>query len=537
MKITLINTGGTISCAGKPLAPMGKERFASAFKAHIEPLLTQKFAGLEFHHATELSFPASQSGMLDSTDLRPSDWCRIARAVLNNYAQTDAFIILHGTDTLDFTGTALPLLLTRFDRHGQRLAATSKPIILTGSQLPLFHEENGAITGLHFNSDAFQNLCGAVAAALSGLSEISVLFGQKLMRASRVAKSHSEAFHAFSSPNFPDLGRSGINFTLNTALTCHGPASKAQSLDDDAQRQAVLNQIATVEPVIDSIALAQINAFPAGSAFSTNPFSKGGQSLPAKIIDHAVAEGAKGIVLLAHGAGNFPSGTTEPGDEGSIATALKSAHAKGVTIVDCTRVYQGGVNYNTYAAGAWLAQAGALNPVDMTPMAAFAKLCVLLAQEKTGLIEPSDIPTLMQMPLVGEMDDVSALENTVENTGKNLLLPGQSLKTLSGSATLYNDPSLGPILRTPSGTVLWHMLEQEKRQDMPVRLYLTDHGELTALNRNGESLFQSHEGESRLTRAKLTLRDDAQKPNHIHLGLFVAQAEELQEAWGVSIAL
>ncbi|MVA82560.1 asparaginase, partial [Agrobacterium vitis] len=111
MKIGVINTGGTISCVGNPLAPMTSAQFKAACQSHLDPILKQKFADLVLDYVTDLAFPESESGMLDSTNLHPSDWCLIARHILERYDTVDGWIVLHGTDTMDYSGTALAMLL------------------------------------------------------------------------------------------------------------------------------------------------------------------------------------------------------------------------------------------------------------------------------------------------------------------------------------------------------------------------------------------------------------------------------------------
>ncbi|WP_206287669.1 asparaginase domain-containing protein, partial [Pseudomonas viridiflava] len=89
-------------------------------------------------YLTQITFPESASGTLDSTNLQPTDWCIMASAILANYAAYDGFVVLHGTDSMDFSGTALSFLLNSFDVQGFATAALSKPVIITGSQMPMY---------------------------------------------------------------------------------------------------------------------------------------------------------------------------------------------------------------------------------------------------------------------------------------------------------------------------------------------------------------------------------------------------------------
>jgi L-asparaginase len=98
-------------------------------------------------------------------------------------------VVLHGTDSMDFTGTALPFLLSSFSADGYATAALSKPVIITGSQVPMFYEQPGNQNlSLNFNTDAFQNFCGAVASAQSGIPEVCIYFDSRLYRGNRCRK-------------------------------------------------------------------------------------------------------------------------------------------------------------------------------------------------------------------------------------------------------------------------------------------------------------------------------------------------------------
>ena len=140
MKIAVINTGGTISCVGNPLAPMTAQAFADASTQLLNPILLQQFPDLEITYLTNVTFPESSTQTLDSTNLQPTDWCIMAKGVLDNYAAFDGFVLLHGTDSMDFSGAALSLLLNAFDADGVGTAVLSKPVIITGSQVPMYYQ-------------------------------------------------------------------------------------------------------------------------------------------------------------------------------------------------------------------------------------------------------------------------------------------------------------------------------------------------------------------------------------------------------------
>ncbi|WP_159107376.1 asparaginase domain-containing protein [Azospirillum sp. B506] len=234
MNIGIINTGGTISCVGTPLSPMTAKNFANACTSIIDPIIKENYQDLNISYLTGLEFPESSTKTLDSTNLQPTDWCRLARYILDNYAFFDGFVVLHGTDSMDFTGTALPFLLSAFDANGVQVAALSKPVIITGSQMPMFYQAPNAETpsSLLYNTDAFQNFCGAVAAAQSGIPEVCVYFHNTLFRGNRVVKTNASEFDAFSSPNYPALGQYGINFTINSGNVLPDPVTEKVSIDN-----------------------------------------------------------------------------------------------------------------------------------------------------------------------------------------------------------------------------------------------------------------------------------------------------------------
>ncbi len=397
MKIGIINTGGTISCVGKPLAPMSAAAFATACKNLLDGILQQQFHKLTTHYVTDLPFPNSDTKTLDSTNLQPTDWCLIAAYILRHYARYDGWVILHGTDSMAFTGTALPFLLSSFSTSGLSLAALSKPIIITGSQVPLFHQASAqAPLTLNFNTDALQNVCGAVAAAQMKISEVCVYFNNRLFRGNRVLKTDANHFDAFSSPNHLPLGEYGLQFKLNDKLILP-PPEHAVSLDEPAVLARASAQLAQIAAEINRWPVMQFNAFPAWYDAESSTGMLGA------LLDACVEKGIKGLILKSYGTGNFPSGNPQAPHKGAMYLALKRANESGVVIINCTRVLRGEVDSGTYAAGSWLTEVGALSGVDMTPVAAFAKLMVLLTAANTNGWSLKDVKHLMQLNLLGEM--------------------------------------------------------------------------------------------------------------------------------------
>ena len=491
MNIYVMNTGGTISCTGDPLSPMSAAQFAQACTTILNPIIAQQFPNLQINYVTDLTFPESSTGTLDSTNLQPTDWCLMASYILNHYTQCDGWIVLHGTDSMDFTGTALPFLLSSFSSQGFATAALSKPVIITGSQVPMFYENpTTSQLSLNYNTDAFQNFCGAVAAAQSGIPEVCVYFDSYLFRGNRSVKTNASEFNAFSSPNYPALGEYGITFEVDFEQVLPHPMSYNVSLDNPSVLNAAIAQIGYISANINNYPVMQFNAFPAWYQFNNSAGTC--SALIASLINACAGQGIKGLILESYGEGNFPSGNPDTPSKGAIYQALYNANANGIAIVDCTQVLEGVVNDSAYAAGAWLPAVGALSPADMTPMAALAKLMILLtaAGYTTNKWSLNVVKRLLQLNLLGEMIDVSRLDSRTDS----VLLTAQELTALDGSASLLNDPVKGPVLKNSNGAVLWTALTNPPASQMPGQLVMQDDGNLVFRSRYNSPMWATNTG-------------------------------------------
>ena len=484
MKIGVINTGGTISCVGSPLSPMTAQEFSEACTTLLNPIIKNQFQEINIDYITDLTFPESSTGTLDSTNLQPTDWCLMASYILQHYATYDGWVVLHGTDSMDFTGSALPFLLSCFDSNGIPTAALSKPVIITGSQVPMFYQNSSQnpLT-LNFNTDAYQNFCGAIASARTGIPEVCVYFQNHLYRGNRVLKTNASEFNAFSSLNFPALAEYGVEFTLYTENILPGPVSNNVSLDNPTALQRAIDQLKYISGKINNLPVIQFNAFPAWYSYQNST------ALIAQLIDACVDQGIKGLVLESYGEGNFPSGNPDTPSSGAIFKSLETANSNGVVIVDCTQVVSGVVNNSAYASGAWLPTVGALNSADMTPMAAFAKLMILLTSADYNHWTIEVVKNLVQLNLQGEMINVSRLDSRVNSE----LLPGQTISALDGSATLTNDQVRGPILKSSDDTILWFALNPSA-EDMPGHLVMQNDGNLVYYSRFNAPLWATNTG-------------------------------------------
>ncbi|HSH02980.1 MAG TPA: asparaginase domain-containing protein [Anaerolineae bacterium] len=484
MRICIINTGGTISCYGRPLAPMSAAEFAAASRAILTPSIIQIFPDVELYYETRLIFPESKTGTLDSTNLQPKDWCLMAKYILDHYGDYDGFVVLHGTDSMAFTGSALPFLLNVFDDNGFGTAVLSKPVIITGSQVPMYSLSSEAeglkSLQLNFNTDAYQNFCGAVACAQLGIADIGVYFNANLYRGNRVLKINTSEFQAFNSPNYPVLAKYGINLELYAENILPGPVNYTFSLDNPEKLALAQKQLMTIFEVIDEQTIMQFNAFPA-------PYdAKLGTAFIADLIRACVAQNLKSLLLESYGEGNFPSGNPDNHAAGGIYQALKEADEAGVIIIDSTQVIAGVVKNSSYASGAWLAKVGAVNAFDMTAVAALTKTVILLAAGEMHGWSGETIKMLLQLNLTGEIMSMSRLDSRINNE----LLAGQSITSLDGTAVLVNDPRRGLRLVGGRGELLWTPFGLDSKGE-PGDLKMQNSGNLVLYGDNNNPLWET----------------------------------------------
>ena len=323
--VLLIYTGGTIGMwadASGALRPMDL--------AHLERQVPE----LE-RIAVDLSSLAYERP-IDSSDMRPADWVRIATLIGDNYERFDGFVVLHGSDTMAYTASALSFLLE----------GLNKPVVLTGSQLPI-----GTI-----RTDAKENLITAIEIAAakdhSGLPmvpEVCVYFEYQLMRGNRTVKVHAERFEAFRSPNWPILAEAGVHLRWTpSAILPHrtGPLKVHARLDDR---------------------IAVIRLFP---------------GIRAGWLRHALAQpDLRAAIITTFGSGNAP---TDP----DLLGALQEARERGVMLLNVTQCVGGRVEQGRYATSQALQAMGVVPGADSTVEAAVAKLMFLLAREQgTAAVE------------------------------------------------------------------------------------------------------------------------------------------------------
>lgn len=357
-RLLILHTGGTIGMRPSPTGYVPADGFPDRLAHHLAASLNTQpgdpgRAVLPDYHLIELA------PLIDSADLAPVDWNRIVAALAEHWHGYDGFIVLHGTDTLAYTASALSFMLGALD----------KPVVLTGAQIPLGEPR----------SDAINNLTTALlmAADPAAPREVCIAFHDRLLRGNRARKVRSQGFDAFDSPDAPWLGEAGIalSFTPGLAMAPGQPEADSRATGDSA---------AAFTPDVTPRHFAP-------GAVAMLPVHPG---LSAAMLDAVLGDPAlKGLVLQTYGVGNPPS------LDGALIERLAQASQAGIAILNISQCQQGQVVQGAYASGAALNAAGVIPGADLTPEAALTKLQVLIADGLEGRALRAALAT----PLRGEM--------------------------------------------------------------------------------------------------------------------------------------
>ena len=336
-KILLIYTGGTIG--------MKKDFETGALKAFNFSKLLQRIPELKLLDCEieTISFEKP----IDSSNMNPEKWADIATIIEDNYSSYDGFVVLHGSDTMSYSASALSFMLENL----------SKPVIFTGSQLPIGD----------LRTDAKENLITAIQIASlreNGnpvISEVCLYFEYKLYRGNRTTKTNAEHFNAFISPNYPHLIESGVHLKMNKELFL--PLKKELKLK--------------VHKTLDTNVVI-VKMFPGMN-----------ETVLAAIFN---ISNLKGIVLETYGAGNAPT-------EDWFIHLLTQAIQNGIQVVNVTQCSAGSVNMGQYETSSAMKKIGVISGKDITTEAAITKLMYLLGHT----IVQNDFKTVFETPLRGEI--------------------------------------------------------------------------------------------------------------------------------------
>ncbi|MBK8260988.1 MAG: asparaginase [Nannocystis sp.] len=343
-RVLIIYTGGTIGMKDTPRGYAPAPGFLSELLAAMPPFHDRTMPA----HTTPISRYGRRvrydileyAPLLDSSNMGLDDWVKIARDVERHYDAYDAFIVLHGTDTMAYTASALSFMLENL----------GKTVILTGSQIPLAEAR----------SDAIGNVLGALTiAGHYEIPEVCLYFDNRLMRGNRTQKTDASGLAAFASGNAPPLVEVGIEVKVEWDRILAPPTRPFR-----------------VNPITHQ-AVAALRLFP---------------GISAEMITNVLRPPTEGLVLESFGAGNAPDHRAD------FLDALRAGTDRGVVIVNVTQCQRGAVTTD-YATGAALAEVGVIGGADMTPEAALTKLAWLLSQ---GLPR-AEVARLMQTNLRGEL--------------------------------------------------------------------------------------------------------------------------------------
>ncbi|XP_015113146.1 uncharacterized protein LOC107038514 [Diachasma alloeum] len=355
-RVLVLYTGGTIGMirnATDALAPVPNQ-FVKAVKQYPH-MYDREHATKRFGSSGLLALPMTAtdsrrviydireySPLLDSSNMTMNDWIKIAKDIKDSYEFFDGFVVLHGTDTLSYTASALSFMLE----------SLGKPVIITGSQLPIFDTR----------SDGLQNfLASLIIAGNYSIPEVCVFFGSALMRGNRTSKVSAASFEAFESPNVPNLATAGIKIQVDYQ-SIFRPCGM-----EKFHVHTTLNRNVGLLRIFPSITVELVRAF--------------------------LQPPIEGVVLQTFGAGNIPINRHD------IVQELRNATSRGVLVVNTTQCSRDGVT-PAYESGKLLVDAGVTVGYDMTPEAALTKLSYVLSKTEWDIQKKRK---MMETNLRGEL--------------------------------------------------------------------------------------------------------------------------------------
>ena len=312
-RVCILYTGGTIGMVPTEHGYAPKKDYFSVLLSEIHQL---KSPSLPQWDVVEFD------PLLDSSNIALEEWNAIGRVIASNYDRYDGFVVLHGTDTMAYTASALSFMLE----------GLNKPIVFTGAQIPL----------CELRSDGRDNLINSIIIAGEGqVCEVCVYFGGKLLRANRSSKISSEALQAFDSPDYPPLAEVGIDIRYDETAMVLPSRPKTFHLTE-----------------VRSVPIGVLKIFP-GFQF--------------ELFESMINSNLKAVVLEAFGSGNIPA------NNHALVDGIRKSASGGTIITVTSQCHRGGATLGTYATSSDLVELGAISTSDMTTEAAIAKLYYLFS--------------------------------------------------------------------------------------------------------------------------------------------------------------
>jgi L-asparaginase len=334
--LLIIYTGGTIG--------MVKNTETGALQPyHFEDIYKLMPVLRNFDYKLE---SVSFDPLIDSSNVTPSFWVKLATVIEENYEKYDGFVVLHGTDTMSYSASMLSFMLENLN----------KPVIFTGSQLPM-----GVVRT--DGRDNFINAIEIAAARIDGtplVPEVAIYFENKLMRGNRTNKFNAENFNAFLSGNYPPLAEVGVHIRYNTDLILKPNFRKLKVYKNLDNSVLILKLFPGIAEIVVKSALN--------------------------------IAGLKGVILETYGAGNAPT-------DAWFIEALTEAINKGIVIYNVTQCKGGAVDMGKYETSMKLSQIGVIGGYDITTESAIAKMMYLFGQGYSG----DELKRLLMVPLRGEL--------------------------------------------------------------------------------------------------------------------------------------
>ena len=334
-QVLIINTGGTI---GMRHTPQGYRVAHGFLQKQLERMPEIASDGMPEIETYEFD------PVIDSAQMTPEHWVKLARVIETNYEKYDSFVVAHGTDTMAYTASALAFMLQGLD----------KSVILTGSQIPL----------CEVRSDARDNLITALLIAANySIPEVCILFGENLFRGCRARKESVYDFDAYGSPNDLPIGEIGTRIRIFENRVLHRKPEPFHVVPFQKTR------------------LGTFRLFP---------------GISADVLENLLLQPLQALILQTYGVG------TGPTHDKDFLRVLTEATERDVVIVSCSQCRHGTVSPRDYAAGSALADSGVVSGGDMTIEATIAKLHFLFSQN----LSIPEIRSKIELNLVGELTPI-----------------------------------------------------------------------------------------------------------------------------------